>query len=128
MVKIEKYIAFDGTEFDDDCECIQYELDLQVKNAGEELRMYDELRRPTDDPEMCYYLFCGTDRAAETFGALSENIGLSVPKEWGDHSENPTAGNWVWENEKWVNYDQIREHFIQEVKQMDEMFAPLQEG
>lgn len=125
MEKIVKYIAFDGTEFDDDCECIQYELDLQVQQAGNELRMYDQDRNPTDDPELCYYLFCATDNAAKVFMNLADSFGIFVPEEWDGDSKTPTAGAWVWQHSTWVGYDLIRDHLMEEIERLDRMFAEV---
>jgi hypothetical protein len=46
MEKIVKYVAFDGTEFDYEEDCVDYELETEAKEYIEYFTLYDINRKP----------------------------------------------------------------------------------
>lgn len=46
MEKIVKYVAFDGTEFDDEEDCADYEFEVRAKEYLEYFALYDHERKP----------------------------------------------------------------------------------
>lgn len=46
MEKIVKYVAFDGTEFDYEEDCVDYEFETKAKEYVEHFTLYDYNRKP----------------------------------------------------------------------------------
>ena len=64
------YVADDGTEFEDDRECLAHERRLQVDAFGDHLRLWDENMKPLDPTEEdaltdAYFIYADTPEARE---------------------------------------------------------------
>lgn len=64
------YVADDGTEFEDDQECLAHERHLQVDALGDHLRLWDEDMKPLDPTEEdaltdAYFIYADTSEARE---------------------------------------------------------------
>lgn len=64
------YVAFDGTEFEDDRQCLAHERNLQVNAFGDHLRLWDEDMKPLDPAEEdalddAFFIYADTPEARE---------------------------------------------------------------
>lgn len=65
MKKVEKYIAEDGTVFDDESDCIDYETALMMK-GNVKLFDADGGEIPAERFEECFYIWCGDSENAQS--------------------------------------------------------------
>ena len=101
------YVADDGTEFDTERECYEYEhrYDNIVKSG---VVFFDSKhnRMPTDDivdcAERCLGLYVPTEESAKLVHELFRTIGCESP--WSDYSSTFDIGYFVYKNE-WVAID-----------------------
>lgn len=75
MIECVCYIADDGTAFEDEDECIDYERGLMLKKYEHDIHMWDDNFQPIPitDPQpldKVYYLTCDTAEAAAAPKAL----------------------------------------------------------
>ena len=103
MTEVTKYIADDGTEFDDEYDCLEYEFEQNVKDG--EWTLLDNRFRILDNAERrsyedCWYIYLPTSKVAEALmNAWDEDmIGNYTPRFLREHDFD--SGLWAWdENE-----------------------------
>ena len=100
MTEVTKYIADDGTEFDDEYDCLEYEFEQNVKDGEWTLLdnklkvLHNDQRRSYED---CWYIFLPTRKSAEALmNAWDEDmIGCYTPRFLREYDFNP--GLWAWD-------------------------------
>lgn len=124
MEKIVKYVAFDGTEFDDEDECLDYEFETKAKEYTEYFALYNRDRKPIK--------FCADDRTLEYTNYIvvkTEKV-VSFLDDWmidyGCYSTIGKAadlacienriGLWMWDEE-----EEIWKHWETEIAKMREL-------
>ena len=80
------YIAFDGKEFADEDECLEYEAELNFGAFKGHVFLFDSERKPMPfsitNFEACFYVTINDDRAAASFVTAMEAEGYSeLPRE-----------------------------------------------
>lgn len=108
------FFADDGTRFEDEDECEQYELKHKLTAAITESFFYnfDGYYMTTEqwlaDPESCDYMVVANDEEAELiYKYLRETVGLCHP--WEDwRVDKPTAGRYYYSHndDRWHNFDE----------------------
>ena len=108
------YFADDGTRFEDEDECEQYELKQKLTAAITESFFFNENGKymTTEewlaDPECCDYMVVADNEEAELiYKYLRETIGLCHPWEnW--RVDKPTAGRYYYSHndDRWHNFDE----------------------
>lgn len=82
MTTITKYIAIDGTEFDFEHECVNYEIDLN-KPDDNELTLIDKngirLLNTPKGLEECMYIKIENEKALEWVDRISDDYGYYSP-------------------------------------------------
>lgn len=97
MIERVSYIADDGTVFEDEYECLEYERTLILKKCEHDIHMWDNEFQPipiTDSQALdkVYYLTCDTAEAVEAMNDWFEHMGYSSPFE-GNKSFADMAGH-----------------------------------
>jgi hypothetical protein len=115
MIERVSYIADDGTAFEDEDECIDYERGLMLKKYEHDIHMWNCEFQPipiTDSQALdkVYYLTCDTAEAVEAMHNWFEYMGYSSPFE-GDESFVAMAGcqYYYMDNDKWYEADDLIE-------------------
>lgn len=75
-----RYFADDGTEFDNEEECLEYEKEQEL-NSLESPYMWDENGNPTDDVARAYYVKTTKEAQSKAFYLMSKDIELSYPND-----------------------------------------------
>ena len=86
MTEIIKYIADDGTEFDDEQECVEYEFSCNAESMEGRVWLFDSRQRPLDlreygSYEDAYYIFLADDNAYETLENLWPDFCCYFPRD-----------------------------------------------
>lgn len=78
MIEVTKYIAYDGTEFDDEEKCLEHERDQRYWGviARNELEMWDSDYEPTKDISFMMYFRCKTDLSFDYLRELHDYDGV----------------------------------------------------
>lgn len=101
MVVVKTYIAEDGTHFDTEWECADYESKLRMNAFKDTALLFDihGQRLPLKEKnfEAAYYIKALTDEAAEYMAELAS--GWENP--WG-RSKEAKAGFWVYIGDEWT--------------------------
>lgn len=125
MIERVSYIADDGTAFEDEDECIDYERGLMLKKYEHDIRMWDSEFQPipiTDSRALdkVYYLTCDTAEAVEVMNNWFEYMGYPSPFE-GDKGFAEMAGrHYYWQDDdEWHEAD----YFIEKVRGMMKIFG-----
>lgn len=125
MIERVSYIADDGTTFEDEDECIDYERGLMLKKYEHDIHMWDSEFQPisiTDSRALdkVYYLTCDTAEAVEVMHNWFEYMGYSSPFE-GDKGFAEMAGrHYYWQDDdEWHEAD----YFIEKVRGMMKIFG-----
>lgn len=115
MIERVSYIADDGTAFEDEDECYEYERTLMLKKYEHDIHMWNCEFQPipiTDSQALdkAYYLTCDTAEAVEVMHNWFEYIGYSSPFE-GNESFYAMAGRHYYylDNDKWYEADDLIE-------------------
>ena len=115
MIERVSYIADDGTTFEDEDECLEYERALMLKKYEHDIHMWNCEFQPipiTDSQALdkVYYLTCDTAEAVEVMHNWFEYMGYSSPFE-GDESFVAMAGRqyYYMDNDKWYEADDLIE-------------------
>ena len=110
MEKIVKYVAFDGTEFDCEEDCAEYELLVSAKEYSDSFSLYDEERNPLkisyneEALEKTVFVIIKEARAVPFLdnwmidNCFNETIGKVVNRL---NIEN-CVGLWIWYNEEYT--------------------------
>lgn len=113
MIERVSYIADDGTAFEDEDECIDYERGLMLKKYEHDIHMWDDNFQPipiTDSQALdkIYYLTCDTAEAVEVMNDWLESTGYSSP--WESHVDYSYAAgrHYYWQdNDEWYEADDL---------------------
>ena len=118
------YFADDGTRFEDEDECEQYELKQKLTAAITESFFYNEdgkymtTEEWLTDPECCDYMVVADDDEAELiYKYLREEIGLCHP--WEDwRISKPTAGRYYYshKDDRWHDFDEEHNELLRIMK------------
>ena len=121
MVPAYDYIAEDGTIFNTEKECIEYE---EGTNAKEHIIIFNKL--PFDNNGIYNsYLVVFTSKAAATYyHKFSEEAGLESPF---DYYEFPTTeiSSFVYEDDRWISYAKFREDRVSIVEKIDAILGEV---
>lgn len=104
------YYADDGTKFDDEYECEEYEQKIKSNKFKDTALLFDEygkrLYLTSDGYESAVYIVCKTSEAAEF---IYEQMGHSLYTPWDSYRATPCAGCWKWDNDvdKWVSVEEL---------------------
>ena len=133
MEKIVKYVAFDGTEFDDEDECVDYELETKAKEYTEYFALYDHDRKPIK--------FSADDRVLDhtTYIIVKDEKAISFLDDWMNYygclrtigkstdRENIVncVGLWMWDDKEdvWVHW----ETEMSKMRELGEYFQRFEE-
>lgn len=125
MIERVSYIADDGTAFEDEDECIDYERGLILKKYEHDIHMWDDNFQliPITDSlalDKVYYLTCDTAEAAAVMHEWFEDMRYSSPFE-GNKSFAEMAGrHYYWQdNDEWYEADDL----IEKVRGMMKIFG-----
>ena len=125
MIERVSYIADDGTTFEDEDECLEYERTLMLKKYEHDIHMWDSEFQPipiTDSQALdkVYYLTCDTAEAVEVMHNWFEYMGYSSPFK-GDKGFAEMAGrHYYWQDDdEWHEAD----YFIEKVRGMMKIFG-----
>ena len=108
------YIADDGTEFDNEIECNEYEHECNMKNSeiimlnsnGKKLEITDE------NYERCSYIKITNDKDLNIIKQMGYNIGLyENPEEIGEFY-------WNYEDEYWIKIDDRIEELESDLEEL----------
>ena len=110
MEKIVKYVAFDGTEFDYEEDCANYELETKAKEYIEYFTLYDYERKPikfcADDEILgdVFYIIIKDEKAIsflddwmidnccyETIGTVADRLNIES-----------SIGLWIWDDKEYT--------------------------
>ena len=108
MIEKTIYIADDGTEFDNEDECLRYESKIALSELGDRILFFDENRRPLelscDNYEKCFYIVIKDESAISHFISTMEDEGYSeLPHSVGVYEYNTYTDKWVNLSEKVAN-------------------------
>lgn len=125
MIERVSYIADDGTTFEDEDECLEYERTLMLKKYEHDIHMWDNEFQPIPitDPkalDKIYYLTCDTAEAVEVMNNWFEYMGYSSPFEGGNSFAEMAGCHYYWQdNDKWYEADNL----IEKVSGMMKIFG-----
>lgn len=126
MTEYTKYVAFDGEEFDNECDCLAYERKMQAINFEGEIFFYDINGKPiplyTEDLNKIFFIDIKTEKACQWFIDSCDKCGSRHPWNYDPDREEdfPMTGffwfdtdNYIWhhwqiENKK---LNEIRDYF-----------------
>lgn len=101
MKTITTYIADDGTEFDDEYDCREYENALSFKNFKG--IMLDEDFKKTEKIEGAFYLYIPTEEDQNIFKKRSQYEGFDYPTTYGFFRYNVFTDCYVDVEEEYKN-------------------------
>lgn len=112
MTEVIKYIADDGTEFDDEQECVEYEFSCEAEKLEGRVWLFDYRHNPMDirdygSYEDCHYIFLADDRASDALADLWPDFCCYYPRDL----RNAKKGLWAYEedHDTWYHMgDRIR--------------------
>lgn len=108
------YIAFDGKEFANEDECIDYETELNFGAFKGHVFLFDDERKPMPfslaNFEACFYVSINDDRAAASFVNTMEAEGYTeLPRAKGVYEYNTRKDEWENLHEKLANLTELIE-------------------
>lgn len=103
------YIANDGTIFDNESECLDYEFGQTIK--GFTVKVWDENRNPLEfnselDIEKIWYIKIEHPEQAKILDELHERAGLYTPFD-GDYNRNLIGLWWYSGNDEFINLTEL---------------------
>lgn len=125
MIERVSYIADDGTAFEDEDECIDYECTLMLKKYEHDIHMWDNEFQPIPitDPkalDKIYYLTCDTAEAVEVMNDWFEYMCYSSPFEGGNSFAEMAGCHYYWQdNDEWYEANDL----IEKVSGMMKIFG-----
>ena len=125
MIERVSYIADDGTAFEDEDECLEYERGLMLKKYEHDIHMWDNEFQPipiTDSKALdkVYYLTCDTAEAVEVMNDWFEHMCYSSPFEGGNSFAEMAGCHYYWQdNGEWYEADDL----IEKVSGMMKIFG-----
>ena len=107
MKTITTYIANDGTEFNNEWECQDYEAEQEARKYQDTAILLDEdgerLPLCDDSFQEAFYIKAVTDEAARFMA--ERFVCWSTP--WNEYGIEPHAGIWAFFNEEWTQAEEI---------------------
>lgn len=125
MIERVFYIADDGTAFEDEDECIDYERTPMLKKYEHDIHMWDNEFQPIPitDPkalDKIYYLTCDTAEAVEVMNDWFEYMCYSSPFEGGNSFAEMAGCHYYWQdNDEWYEANDL----IEKVSGMMKIFG-----
>ena len=126
MTEYTTYVAFDGSEFDDEDDCLAYERTMKATDYEGEIFFYDASLEPVplhvEDLDDVYFVNIKTEKACQWFVDRCQDCGSTHPWSYDSHrrEEFPMTGffwfdthddtwhHWQTENKR---LNEIRDHF-----------------
>lgn len=118
MIKQITYIADDGTQFDDEWECHEYEVELHAKKHKNAILLFDKYGEPlpltSGGMDNTHFLVIKTDEAAQFLRDTYDSIELP----W-EYDEESVSGAWYydWRVDGWRTMDS----YLKEAKLMEKI-------
>lgn len=110
MVKNIKYVALDGTEFNDEDMCVDYEINLFIPDENELVLLNESLEiLPISVKSVidCEYISIRSDKALKYVELIGEEYGCAVPDKCGNFFCDNTSPNW-WSDVQKIFNDAIK--------------------
>ena len=110
MVKITKYIALDGKEFNDAHMCADYEINLFIPNESELVLLNESLDVLPISPKNvcdCEYMSIKSDKALKYVKMIGNEYGYAVPNKCGNFFYDNTSPSW-WSDVKKIFDDAMK--------------------
>ena len=111
MTEYTTYVAFDGSEFDDEDDCLAYERTMRATDYEGELFFYDSNRKPlpldVEDLDNVYFVNILTEKASAWFLDRCRDCGSTHPWIYDSHrkEEFPKTGFfWYDDNGDWRHW------------------------
>ena len=133
MEKIVKYVAFDGTEFDYEEDCANYELETKAKECIEYFTLYDRNRKPIKfcaDAEIfadAMYIIIKDEKAFSFLDDLMVDYGYysTIGKSAYNQNIKNYVGLWMWDEqeEDWKHW----ETEMSKMRELGEYFQRFEE-
>ena len=102
------YIAFDGKEFNNEYDCIEYELNTKLKDIGDDLLLYDKNGKKIEKidnqllAESIDYIVVKSEKAYEYFVEQMDYFGLNYP----DYYNSPICSYcYDYDENEWINIE-----------------------
>lgn len=124
MEKIVKYVAFDGTEFDDEDDCLDYELEERAKEYIDYFALYDSERKPIKFSadgsiidHICY-IIVKSDKVIPFLDDWMIDYGCycTIGKAADHNSIENRTGLWMWNTK-----EEVWKHWETEIAKMREL-------
>jgi len=116
MTEITRYVANDGKEFDDEDDCMEYEMSLMP--GANEVTMLAHCRNGrlsiTHDIEDASYMYVHTSDAVDYLTEKGDYIGVIVPESVGFF-------RWNGDRSEWIDIEM-------EIEQLQEIIEELKKG
>jgi hypothetical protein len=97
MYLVTYYEAEDGTRFDTEEECIEYEKQCSIESLGSDAIMLNFAGKPTDDISAVEFLIVKTDEAARKVQAIFDMNEIVAPFD----EMAPKAGYYLYDSDSW---------------------------
>ena len=110
MVKVTKYIALDGKEFNDEDMCVDYEINLFIPDENELVLLNESLENlPISVKSVidCEYISIRSDKALKYVEMIGEEYGCAVPDKCGSFFCDNTSPSW-WSDVKKIFNDAMK--------------------
>ena len=110
MVKITKYIALDGKEFNDAHMCADYEISLFIPNESELVLLNESLDVLPISPKNvcdCEYMSIKSDKALKYVKMIGDEYCYSMPNKCGNFFYDNTSPSW-WSDVKKIFDDAMK--------------------
>ena len=130
MREITRWQAYDGTIFDDEEECREYEIEKKIANIENEVIFYnyknEVINEPFNkiNPNLVYSMIIKTKEAINVVKDYFEYHGSIIP----DDFEEKISGCWVWSEEEtdWKNVEEIKKDFEKRIEDYNRMLKELE--
>lgn len=114
MIEKITYIAFDGKEFADEDECLEYETELNFGAFKDHVFLFDDQRQfmpfSLANFEACFYISINDDSAAASFVVAMEAEGYTeLPRAKGVYEYNTRKDEWENLHEKLADLTELIE-------------------
>lgn len=111
MTEYITYVAFDGSEFDDEDDCLAYERTMKATDYEDEIFFYDSNRKPVplnvEDLDDVYFVNIETEKASKWFLDRCRDSGATHPWTYDARRAEPfpkTGFFWYDDNGDWRHW------------------------
>lgn len=110
MTEYTTYVAFDGSEFDDEDDCLAYERTMQATDYEDEIFFYDNNRKPiplnVEDLDDIYFVNILAEKACQWFVDRCQDCGSTHPWSYNPYrkEEFPLTGFFYYSDEEWHHW------------------------